>query len=246
MMGPMLRFLSVALLAVSVHAQPSFDVASIKPSDRTHPVPYRLGPDLLSTEGTLINLITMAYSVEYTQVEGGPAWARSQFYNVQAKAAAPTTAAQLRVMLQGLLADRFHLVLQRNTRTMSGYALVVDKNGPKLPAPRTDLPHGNTGVLQMGGGEIWARGSTLDHFAHGLWLELEMPVVNQTGIDGNYDFKIDFEENNHELADDSSPPSPQSVGSIFTAIREIGLKLEARKLPIEVLVIEKAEPPTEN
>ena len=97
----------------------------------------------------------------------------------------------------------------------------------------------------MGGGEIWARGSTLDQFAHGLWLELQMPVVNQTRIEGNYDFKIHFEDGNHESADDSDP-SPKSVGSIFTAVREIGLKLQARKLPIEVLVIEKAEPPSEN
>ncbi len=242
----MLRFLSVVLLAASAQAQPAFDVASIKPSDRTHPVPYRLGPDILSTEGTLRHLIMMAYSVESAQLEGGPPWVESQFYNVQAKAAGPATAAQLRVMLQALLADRFHLVLRRDTRTMSGYALIIDKNGPKLPAPKTDVPPGSTGVLQVGGGEIWARGSTLDHFAHGLWLELEMPVVNQTRIEGNYDFKIDFEEGNHELADDSEPLSSKAAGSIFTAVHEIGLKLQARKLPIEVLVIEKAEHPSEN
>ncbi|MEO8594895.1 MAG: TIGR03435 family protein [Candidatus Solibacter sp.] len=242
----MLRFLSVVLLAASAQAQPAFDVASIKPSDRNLTVPYRLGPDVLSTEGTLMHLVMMAYSVESAQVVGGPPWAQSQFFNVQAKTAGPATAAQLRVMLQVLLADRFHLVLRRDTRMMSGYALIVDKNGPKLPAPKTDVPPGSTGVLQMGGGEIWARGSTLDHFAHGLWLELQMPVVNQTRIEGNYDFSMHFEEGNHELSDDSGPPSSKSVGSIFTAVREIGLKLEARKLPIEILVIEKAEHPTEN
>ena len=186
----MLRFLSVVLLAASAQAQPAFDVASIKPSDRIHTVPYRLGPDVLSTEGTLMHLIMMAYNVESAQLEGGPPWAQSQFYNVQAKAAGPATAAQLRLMLQVLLADRFHLVLRRDTRTMSGYALIVDKNGPKLPAPKTDVPPNSTGVLQMGGGEIWARGSTLDHFAHGLWLELQMPVVNQTRIEDNDDFKV--------------------------------------------------------
>jgi uncharacterized protein (TIGR03435 family) len=242
----MLRLLSVVLLAASAQAQPAFDVASIKPSDRIHTVPYRLGPDVLSAEGTLVHLIMMAYSVESAQLEGGPPWAQSQFYNVQAKAAGPATAAQLRLMLQVLLADRFHLVLRRDTRMMSGYALIVDKNGSKLPAPKIDAPPGSAGVLQMGDGEIWARGSTLDHFAHGLWLELQMPVVNQTRLEGNYDFKIDFEEGNHELADDSEPPSPKSEGSIFTAVHEIGLKLQARKLPIEILVIEKAEHPTEN
>jgi len=110
----------VVLLAASAQAQPAFDVASIKPSDRIHTVPYRLGPDILSTEGTLVHLITMAYGVESAQVEGGPAWARSQFYNVQAKTASPATTAQLRRMLQALLADRFHLALRRETRMMSG------------------------------------------------------------------------------------------------------------------------------
>src|SRR6266700_1169866 len=151
-----MRFLSVVLLAVSAQAQPAFDVASIKPSDRTNTVPYRLGPDVLSTEGTLIHLITMAYSVESVQVEGGPHWAQSQFYKVQAKVAGPATAAQLRIMLQALLSDRFHLLLRRETRMISGYALIIGKNGPKLPAPKTGVPPGSPGVLQMGGGEIWA------------------------------------------------------------------------------------------
>ena len=240
----MLRFLSVVLLAASAQAQPAFDVASIKPSDRTHPVPYRLGPDVLSTEGTLRHLIMMAYSVESAQLEGGPPWI-NKVCNVQAKAAGPATAAHY-VMLQALLADRFHLVLRRDTRTMSGYALIIDKNGPKLPAPKTDVPPGSTGVFQMGGGEIWARGSTLDHFAHGLWLELEMPEwLIRLGIEGDYDFKIDFGGQSADYAD-SEPLSSKAAGSIFTAVHEIGLKLQARKLPIEVLVIEKAEHPSEN
>jgi uncharacterized protein (TIGR03435 family) len=246
MMVLMLRCLPMALLAVIAEAQPSFDVASIKPSDRVHTVPYRLGPDGLSTEGTLKHLIMMAYDVESVQVEGGPPWIQSQFYNLQAKAAGPTSTAQLRVMLQTLLADRFQLDLKHETRMMSGYALIVDKNGPKLPPPKADAPPGSTGVLQMGGGEIWARGSTIQHLAHGLWLEMQLPVVNLTHIEGNYDFKLNFEEGNHELVDDSEPSSATSVGSIFTAVREIGLKLDSRKLPIEVLVIERAEHPSEN
>jgi len=242
----MLRFLSVFLFAAVAQAQPAFDVALIKASDRIHIVPYRLGPNVLSTEGTLRHLIMMAYSLESAQVAGGPPWAQSQFFNVEAKAAGPTTAAQLRLMLRVLLADRFHLVLRRETRMLSGYSLIADKYGPKRPPPRTDVPQGSVGVLQMGGGEIWARGSTLDHFAHGLWLELQMPVVNQTRIEGNFDIRIQFEEGNHEVVDDSGQTSPKSVGSIFTAVREIGLKLEGHKLPIEILMIERAEYPTEN
>ena len=145
----MLRFLSVVLLAASAQAQPAFDVASIKPSDRIHAVPYRLGPDV-SAEGTLKHLIVIAYGVEYAQLEGGLQWAQSQFYNVQAKAAGPATAAQLRVMLQVLLADRFHLVLRRDTRTMSGYALIHRQERPETAGPENRRATGQHWSLANG------------------------------------------------------------------------------------------------
>ena len=98
----------------------------------------------------------------------------------------------------------------------------------------------------MGGGEIWARGATMKNVARGLWLELQSPVIDETKLEGHYDFRIRFDEN-RELADasDSGATKP-AAGAIFTALREIGLKLEARKIPVDVLVIESAERPSDN
>jgi len=170
-------------------------------------------------------------------------------YDIQAKAANSSTPRQIKSMLQTLLADRFQLRMKREPRTMTGYALVVDKSGPKLPAGRTDVPPDSTGVIQMGGGEIWSRASTIRHLAHALWLELQLPVIDQTGIEGHYDFRLRFEEGNRELTEPDTAgatPSLRSSGSIFTALREIGLRLDSGKLPIEVLRIENVQRPSEN
>jgi len=191
-----------------------------------------------------------AYDIEDYQVAGGPAWVQSDFYDVQAKAAGISTPRQIKSMLQALLADRFQLRLNRETRTMTGYVMSVDKGGSKLPAPKTGMPPDSSGVIQMGGGEIWARGATMKHLAKGLWLELQVPVLDLTKIEGHYDFKLRFEEGNHELAEEpdsgSGGSTPGAAGSIFTALHEVGLRLDARKIPIEVLVIENVGRPSEN
>jgi len=121
---------------------------------------------------------------------------------------------------------------------MQGYVLSIDKNGPKLPAPKSDVPPESKGVIQLGGGEIWSRASTIKHLCEGLRLELGYPVVDKTGIECHYDFKLHY----GETADAASEPQ----GSIFTALHEIGLRLDARKVEIEVLVIDSAQPPSDN
>jgi Protein of unknown function (DUF3738) len=128
-----------------------------------------------------------------------------------------------------------HLKLHRETRPMPGYLLVVDKNGPRLPPPRTDVPAESDGVIQIGDG-IWARGVPMSHLAYGLTLSIGQPVVNATKIEGHYDLKLQFDD-----GDDAG-----AIGSIFPALHEIGLKLERRKVPVEVLVIDSAERPSAN
>ena len=128
----------------------AFEVAPIKPSDRSRPSPpYRTGPGSLSISGALKHLIMQAYEVENYPVTGGAEWVQSEFYDIQAKAGGTSTPRQIKSMLQALLAERFHLKLNRETKTMSGFALIVDKNGPKLPQPRTDVPQDSAGVVQL-------------------------------------------------------------------------------------------------
>jgi len=236
-----LRAKAVGLAAVAIgsaHAQ-SFAVASIKPRDVNRPtVQYRVGPDSFASPGSLKFLISQAYDVSEYQVVGGPAWIGSASWELQAKADHAVAGREIRMMLQSLLAERFALKFHRETRTMQGYVLSLDKNGPKLPAPKTDVPPETKGVIQLGTGEIWSRGSTIRHLCEALRLELGLPVVDKTGIEGNYDFKLRYDE----TADAASEPH----GSIFTALHEIGLRLDGRKVEIEVLAIDSAATPSEN
>jgi uncharacterized protein (TIGR03435 family) len=227
-----------------------FDVASIRPSDPNRPgVPYRIGPNSFSAYGPLKALIQQAYEVEDYQVAGGPAWVQTERYDVQAKAATAASPHEIRLMVQALLAERFQLKMHRETRTMTGYVLTVDKNGAKLPPPKAGLAPDAQGAIQMGGGLMWARGASMRNLARGLRFELEVPVVDETKIAGNYDFKLRFEEGNRDL--EEKPDGPRvggtpSAGSVFTALKEVGLRLEPGKLSLEVLVIDSAERPSEN
>ncbi len=193
-----------------------------------------------------MHFIETAYGMEDYQVTGGPAWMRADWYDLQAKPAGTTTKPQIREMLQILLAERFQLKVHRETRMMQGYVLSVEKGGAKLPPPRTDVPPDSTGVIEVGRG-IVSRASTLDHIATGLRLELGQPVVNETGIEGHYDLKLRFDEQNPDLNGQRAPPQTGlGIGSVFTALHEFGLTLEAKKVPIEVIVVDSSERPAEN
>jgi uncharacterized protein (TIGR03435 family) len=227
-----------------------FGVASIKPSDPSRPLPFRIGPKSLTTYGSLKVLIMQAYEIRDYQVAGGLAWAQSERYDVQAKADTASSPHQIRVMLQALLADRFRLTLHRETRTVAGYVLSVDKGGAKLPPAKSEMPPDSPGVTQMGGGVIWARGATLDNLAEALWIELGLPVVDETKIEGNYNFTLRFEEGNNELAEKPDGASEtaelQTTDSIFMALHKVGLRLDSRTVPVQVFVIDSAERPSEN
>jgi uncharacterized protein (TIGR03435 family) len=138
-------------------------------------------------------------------------------------------------MAQRLLADRLKLALHRETTTMAVYNLVVGKNGPKLQKS-TDSQHSGTSSK---GGHVTATHVSMAEFAYQISRWTGIPVFDKTGIEGAFDFKLDYAREDH---DDTDLPS------IFTAVQQqLGLKLEAAKGPVEVLVIDHAEKiPTEN
>jgi uncharacterized protein (TIGR03435 family) len=118
-----------------------------------------------------------------------------QAYDISAKAEGAADAHQIRMMLQTLLAERFQLKFHRETRTISGYVLSVDKGGPKLPPAKTDVAQDSEGEIQVGGG-ILATDATIKRLAQGLWVELGAPVIDQTGIGGHYDLRLRFDDSN--------------------------------------------------
>jgi uncharacterized protein (TIGR03435 family) len=217
----------------------SFEVASI----RLIP-PGRGGMISLSPPGTptftannvnLEILIAMAYGVDSDNISG-PSWLGSQQYDVTAKAEGNPrlTYEQLRAPLQKLLEDRFQLAVHRQTKEGSGYALVAAKNGPKLQESKGDSPH----VYIIKGG-LRLQNSSLDGLAGSLTRPTGRPVVNETGIKGNFDINLDYAP---EGAANSELPS------LFTALQEqLGLQLVTRRVPIEMLVVDRVERvPSEN
>lgn len=176
-----------------------------------------------------------------------------------------------RLRLQALLADRFKLTLHRDTKELPVYALVVAKNGPKLqqstvsPSP-PEAPNAQGPPkgpfkgqgMRMGRGDLTANSVRLSFLAEALSNQLGRTVVDKTGLTGLYDFTLKWtpDEGQGQMfkgpgdgreGADAPPPPDASGPSLFTAIQEqLGLKLESQKGPVEILVIDHVERPTEN
>jgi uncharacterized protein (TIGR03435 family) len=226
-------------------APPAFDVASIKPV--APPFPNGAGPwttthGRFRTEVTDVRaVIGWAYNVLVSQVKGGPDWIDSEPYDFDARAdnsdAGPK---QIRVMLQTLLADRFKLAVHRETQTAQVYTLTVGKNGSKLQ----DAKDGRKNYInQTGPGQVtFTENQGLHGLINVLSTLLSAPVLDETGLTGYYNFSLDFTNPR-----DPRPRQADSPPELFTAVQEqLGLKLEAKKGPVEVLVIDHMERPSAN
>jgi uncharacterized protein (TIGR03435 family) len=190
----------------------------------------------------LRRLIARAYDVRPDQIDG-PSWLDTERFDVVAKSEVIPTTPQLLEMLQALLAERFKLALHRELRDGRAYALVVAKGGIKLKPVE---PNGNSSTNNRRG-ELEAKGISMARFAETL-SRLGLTVVDQTGVEGVFDFKLSYDPASTRPTADASDATGDSGPSIFTALQEqLGLKLEARKVPIEYLVIDHIERvPAEN
>lgn len=254
---------------------PSFEVATIRPWKPRPippgtPPPMRFDPSSSANEaprtdrvhliGEATILIGSAYNVPpayfETRIVGGPDWARSQDYRyeVQAKIDAQEFAAmqtmtpeqrkqRIAGMEQALLADRFKLKVHSETRELPAYLLVVAKGGPKLTPAKEGEPTmmANTHASEQGT-ETKGTAITLDQFAHSLLLFGGRTVVNQTGLKGAYDFTLTYAREQPDVAAGASDAPP-----LFTAIQEqLGLRVVPSKAPVEVIVIDSIDRPSEN
>jgi len=233
--------LLVLCLAIPVLAQPTFTVASVKPAEFQKPS-ITIDPGrVVFTSVTLKTLITRAYGVKDYQVRG-PEWIANTAYTIQATMPADTSDTTVWQMLQTLLGERFQLTVRRAPEEMSVYALVPGKNGPKLKAAVGGEPS-----IRFRGGAIQASSSTLPSLVNLLNVMVDRPVVNETGINGAYDFTLAFTPDPNmgigakKMSIEMEMSKTESAGgSIFTAIQEqLGLKLEPRKALVDVLFVEK-------
>jgi uncharacterized protein (TIGR03435 family) len=230
--------LPAALLAQSPDAadRPAFEVASVKPH-LPDPGPFRSSSSIETggihfTNVTLQSCIGRAYGVPSNRLSGGPDWLTEERYDIVAKAEAAAPKARLMVMLQTLLENRFQLRLHREAKELPIYALVAAKNGPKIRPGKQD------GETEMGGAThlIDSRGMTMTALAGvlpRLSQDVDRPVFDMTGLTGVFDIIFDVDADSGQ--------------SIFTALQEqLGLKLEARKAPVEILIIDHATKPSNN
>lgn len=235
---------------------PVYDVASIKPSQGGKPSGARSGPGgrLTATNTTLKTLMVFAWDVHSYEIAGGPPWLDSAGWDIVATPehhVDPGLANidHFREMLRSLLIDRFQLEAHRETKELSVYALVVAKGGLKLK-PGDAAAHASEMRLHMSNGQMVAQKITWKFVAQMFSEFLGRTVIDRTGSDGAFDFKLQWtpDPTQSPLPSDpgQAPPDP-SGPSLFTALQEqLGLRLEAQKAPVEILVVDRATKAAEN
>jgi uncharacterized protein (TIGR03435 family) len=195
------------------------------------------------TASSLRDLIEYAYSVRSEQISGQPGWALSVHYDLDAKAAGEgiLTTAQSREMVRTLLADRFQLKVHRETQEVPVYALVAGKSGPKFKASETGATGGYSVRTTDKGLHMDAPNGTMEQLARQLSGTAGRPVQDRTGLTGHYVFTLDW------FPADRVPPPDLDAPSMFEALQEqLGLRLESTKGPVEKLVIDHVDRPSEN
>jgi uncharacterized protein (TIGR03435 family) len=261
-----------ALVGVlSAQTPDKFEVASIHrlPAPRLN---YDIQGQRLLLSSMVFGWIVVGYRVigcgwigqlrDCPAVVGGPDWMRQDFYVLQALLPEDVTnldltslfsgkAPRVERMLQAMLADRFQLKVHQETREQPVFTLTVAKGGAKLQPSKGDLKTGMAnGTVRLPNGtrnntrrELTVQNSTMQQLAEMLSTTMLRPVLNQTDLEGAYDFVIQFDRD-----DVSENPYANDFGpSMIKAFeRELGLKLEATKAPVPVLVIDQIERPSEN
>jgi len=229
---------------------PAFDAATVKPSAPIVGDTYNINTGKILHgvvtlgNATLGDCLKFAYSLTTDVQLVAPEWASAKghyIYDVTGKAAPDTPQDSLLQMLQGLLKDRFQMVLHTEQREMKHYALVVAKSGPKMHESTVDQNDAR-GAARLDG--ITSNRMQMNKLAMLMSRMTRMPVIDNTGLNGFYEIKLQWSPEDIKGKSEEIPLGP----SIFTAVEEqLGLKLLWKKGPIEILVVDRAEKvPLEN
>jgi len=237
-------FLACTLLAFSAKAA-SFDVATIKtsslrPSGAEGSKRARIEytpKSLMMRNVDLLECVEWAYDLPAYRISGPESMTR-EAYDITGKTDTPVAVPLLRTMLQDLLVKRFHLILHRETRPVPVYELSIARDGPKLPAwkPASDLQVKES-LPRVQDGSFVFENATLADFAEKLSLlrGVDLPVIDRTGIPGVYDIVLKSAAS--ALLQPDAPPVPSFVRE------QLGLKMTAAKVPMEVIIIDHFEKP---
>ncbi len=249
-----------------VGAGQTFDVASVKrEAGIASGITFAArGGTLTVQNNPLSNVIQNAYGMRHYQLIGGPDWIFSDRYNIQAKATGDATREDMMVMVQSLLAERFKLQVRRETRDLPIYILTVARGGIKAPRsaegacvvfdPRNPpRPGAGTGRPFCGNNNIrvssWnATAIDMDGAAGALVGVLGRKVVDRTGVMGKFDIHVQWTPDQAPAGVDAGAASTADAAPpLFTVLEEqLGLKVESGRGPVDVLVIEHVERPTDD
>ncbi|MGA1983073.1 MAG: TIGR03435 family protein [Acidobacteriaceae bacterium] len=249
--GPLAHAQATAPQPAAAPAKPLvFETASIRPSKSTPFYTFRFTPDGFTATGVSLKvLIRNAYNEWHDQRwSGEPAWLDSTAYAIEAKFDPADfkdlTDDQRRAMLQNLLAERFKFVLHHETRELPEYALLVNKGGPKLRlADAEKYMRDSNNQLYCRAGLSGFRQCTMAEFASDAGIVgIDRIVVDRTGLTGRYDFELHYRPAGMAVPDGTEAPP-----SIYDALQEeLNLRLQPIKGPVDVLVIDHVEKPSEN
>jgi uncharacterized protein (TIGR03435 family) len=244
------------LAPMAKDANPAFEVATIKPTKPDEHNKYLTiqGTEFKTVNFSLADLIAFSYGVHAKQIVGAPAWVDAEKWDISGKPDTPGTpnVEQLKTMVKKLLVERFQLKFHDEKRVLSVYALEPGKTAPKLT--KSDADAGSLpGLFFTGLGKLNVRNATMVNFCN-LMQEavLDRPVVDQTKLEGRWDFTLNWTPDESQFAGMGMkipPPSDKADAPppLFTAIQEqLGLKLEPTKTEVGVLAVDKVEQPSDN
>ncbi len=230
---------------------PAYDIVSIKANESgSGNVDTTTKSASYSAKNVFLkNLLQHAYGIREDLIFGGPKWVNSARFDIEAKIVDPDLEAlrelspeQSRALLRPMLADRFQLKVHTETKVLSVYELVLAKGAPKFRDASLEDAAGRGEGTHIQNSVLTAHAVTLASLASTLSYQLHQTVIDKTGLTGKFDLALNWTP---EYGPDASRES--SAASIFTALQEqLGLKLRSSKGPVETLVIDHVEMPSEN
>jgi len=240
-------------------ANPAFDVATIKPSAPNRPgkgFGFR-GTQFVTLNTNLNDLIAFAYGLHSKQIVDAPAWSDSDLFDIVGVPDTPgrPDLKQMGIMVQKLLTDRFKLQFHHEQRELSVYAIGVAGGGQKMTKTQA-ASNDPQAFFFVALGDLTVRNMSMKDFAS--WMQsgvMDRPVVDQTGLTDRYDFKLKWTPDQSQFGQFRStgavpsPPTddPNAPPGLYTALQEqLGLKMEAKKAPDDVIVIDRIEKPSAN
>jgi uncharacterized protein (TIGR03435 family) len=241
-----------------------YDVASIKPNKGDDTNNARTVPDgMVAREISLAPFVAVAYGVDYVSLKGAPDWLVRDKFDIDFKMEPAVADAYKQLslperklaqehMLQTLFRERMKLAVHAEMKEGPSYALVVTKGGLKFHRTADANASGGTFKIESGEGGVTvvtSHGGRVDSLVNTLTDLMGVPVINQTGLVGSYDFTLKFAPARMAAAQaaGNGAPAPETAPELATAIQEqLGLKLEPTKGPIKIVVIDHVERPSAN